>query len=208
MQTKAQAANAKFVDENLNKLEEYALEFANTNLPSGYYEDNKPEWQAFLRKWIKVMQYYKWVVKNARPDRLDAESALGCLSVIKEEIEENKPELTSWIELIISPTMTQNQQPTSRVPSEDEVDPQGLANHIYSIASDILESHSLDTDNVNEALGQLPLLKELLDENKDKFSPDEFQKLQEEIESALRVCESFEAYLSSPLAEKASDYRL
>lgn len=203
MQTK-QAVNAKFVDENLNKLEEYAQVFANTNLPSGDYEDKKPEWQAFLRKWIKVMQYYKWVVKNARPDRLDAESALGCLL----EIEENKPELTSWIELIISPTMTQNRQPTSRVPSEDEVDPQRLANRIYSIASDILESYSLDTDDVNEALGQLPLLKDLLNKNKDKFLPNEFQKLQEEIERASRVCESFEAHLNSPLAEKASDYRL
>lgn len=208
MQTKAQAANAKFVDENLNKLEEYAQEFANTNLPSGNYKNNTLEWQAFLRKWIKVMQYYKWVVKNARPDRLDAESALGCLSVIKEEIEENKPELTSWIELIISPTMTQNRQPTSRVPSEDEVDPQRLANRIYSIASDILESYSLDTDDVNEALGQLPLLKDLLNKNKDKFLPNEFQKLQEEIERASRVCERFEAHLNSPLAEKASDYRL
>ena len=56
MQTKVQAANAKFVDENLNKLEEYAQEFANTNLPSGNYKNNNAEWRAFLEKWAKVMK--------------------------------------------------------------------------------------------------------------------------------------------------------
>ncbi len=179
------------IKQALEELKKYAQEFAKVGDAKQAIQNNKDD---FLRKWTKVMQYYKYIVENTKIMSDEWFMAVDTLS----DISIDNPSLEEWIQQIIEPkhekTQTQSKNNTS-------INTASISGPIESLISEVKNMQSWDPNHIGDVEWQLQEYQKMLISNQSSFDSNVYQSLMDDINAALNKISTFNNMLNSETME-------
>ncbi len=181
------------LEQALEELRKYAQDFASVGDAKEAIKKNK---DAFLHKWIKVMQYYRYI---ERESKFMGEAWIDAVDILADIYCDNHS-LEEWVDLIIDPKRDK-QQEKAQTQEETSFDTSVFANEVEACVSEIMDMQGWDPDNVHDIEEELTELKDTLLAKRSSFSPTMFQSLMDDIDASLGKISKFNDMLNSEAME-------
>ena len=160
------------IEEAVEKLQGFADEFAKIGDAKEEYRNNP---DAFMHKWVQVMQYYDWCTRQ----NMDSTQRMIALSTVM-EIAEDNPSLKAWVDQIIDiGKKNQGQEPT------EKVDPSAVISLTHTLINELNTMNGWDTEKAADIEWKLQKLQEKAKENQSYFDPNQYANLMDTINAAL-----------------------
>ena len=175
------------VDKALEELEKYALDFANIGDAKQAIKNNKDE---FLHKWIKVLQYYSYVIARTVSMSDEWFKAVDILS----DIIIKNPSLKKWVYRIMDPKYEENQVQSK---STSTVNIASFLASVDTLIGEVKNMQSFDANQIEEIEWQLYEYQKMVDVYQKLLGPDLYQRLMSDIKAALIKINQFNDIIES-----------
>lgn len=133
------------IEQAFEELEKYAQQFTNIGDAQQAIKINKDE---FLHKWLKVYQYYTYIIERVN---LFSEEWARALDIIS-DIECDNPSLEDWVEKIIN---YKQQKRQTKSKNDIDFDPTAISEYIDSLVTEIKNIQIWDTEYIGNIEWQL-----------------------------------------------------
>lgn len=166
------------VEDALIELEKYAKDFENIKEPKEISKDE------FLHKYIKVYQYFSYIIQKVEKYGEQWIEAFGIVT----DIAYNNPKLRSWIDdMIIEFTGISLAELDENVIEEktQKYDTEAIKSQIYFYINKLKNMRGIDPNEIERIEGQLSQYRTLIDSIESEFEPNEYEQLMHDINSSL-----------------------
>lgn len=175
------------VEDALIELEKYAKDFENIEDPKKISKDE------FLHKYIKVYQYFSYIIQKAEKGSWCWLESFGVVT----DIAYNNPKLRSWIDDMIikftgisladldeDVTEEKDQKDVSKE-KKQKYDTEAIKSQIYFYSNKLKNMRSIDPNEIESIERQLSQYRTLIDSIESEFEPNEYEQLMYTINSSL-----------------------
>ena len=176
------------VEQAILELKKCANDLIAVGDANSFIKSNKEE---FIHRWIKVMQYYNYILNNINIDSEEFDEFIDIMN----DITEKNPSLESWIYDIMKPTSEVKKSSVKE--KEANINIEDVVNEVNALVDKINNMQSWDVDEVEIIKWKLEKNRELMVNNKSLFDQEIYENLMRNIEMALNKISKFNNMLDS-----------
>lgn len=179
------------IEKALEELKKYAKEFTEVGDAKQAIKNDK---DGFLHKFIKVNQYYKYIIRNVKDVNDEFFAAVNIVG----DISFNNPSLDEYVNIIIGVDSKNNQKQSQNIES---VDTDRIYGIIESLVTEVKNMVYWDPNEIGDIEWQLQKYQKILMENQSSFDPNVYQSLMDDIDAALGKIGKFNDMVNSDAME-------